>query len=89
MTHQLLQIAYVAFFFGLPGALGFWLARSKGKNPFVWFIFTFFFPPTLMIIYFQGPARPVTGHYRQCPKCREYSKWRETSCRFCQTDLTS
>lgn len=87
MPHEFLQFLYVAVFFLLPGCLGFWLARTKGRNPLLWFVLNGLFPPTLMIIYFQPPKRPVPGHYRQCSKCREYSKWRESVCRFCQTEL--
>jgi hypothetical protein len=89
MSQQLLQIAFFGTFFLLPGIYGGWLSWTKGKNPLLWFLLNAAFPPTLMVTIFQGPARPVEGHYRQCPKCREYSKWRDSVCRFCQTDLTS
>ena len=89
MSHELLQMAYVGVFFLIPGSIGAYVAHTKGKNPFLWFLLNALFPPTLMIIFFQGPARPVPGHYRLCPKCGAYSKWRETACRFCQTDLSA
>jgi hypothetical protein len=88
MPQNFMQFAYIAVFFLLPGSIGAWMARSKGRNPFLWFLINAVFPPTLMITYFQAPVRPVEGYYRQCSKCREYSKWRESVCRFCQTDLT-
>ncbi len=88
MLQQLPQVAYVVVFFLLPGLIGARVAWTKGKNPLPWFLLNGIFPPTLMVTFFQGPARPVQGHYRQCPKCSAYSKWRETECRFCQTDLT-
>ena len=87
MSHLLQQIAFMGFFFLLPGIIGARLAWSKGRNPLLWFLLNGLFPPTLMITMFQGPKRAVAGHYRQCSKCREYSKWRETVCRYCQTDL--
>ena len=87
MAKQWQQIAYMCTFFLVPGIIGGWVARTKGRNPFMWFLLNGIFPPTLMITFFQGPTRPVPGHYKQCPKCREYSKWRETACRFCQTEL--
>jgi hypothetical protein len=87
MVHLLQQIAFMGVFFVLPGVMGAWLAHSKGRNPLLWFVINCLFPPTLMISIFQGPKRPVAGYYRQCTKCLEYSKWRETVCRFCQTDL--
>lgn len=89
MSHQLMQVGFMALFFVLPGVIGGWIAHGKGRNPLIWFLLNGIFPPTLMITLFQSPLRPVDGHYRQCPKCREYSKWRESVCRFCQTSLTS
>lgn len=88
MSQQLMQYAYLGIFFLLPGMVGAWLARTKGRNPVFWFIINSLFPPTLMITIFQGPTRPVQGHYRRCPRCAAYSKWRDSSCRFCQTELT-
>jgi hypothetical protein len=89
MVHLLQQIAFMGFFFVLPGIIGARISWTKGRNPFLWFLANCVFPPTLMITIFQGPSRPVEGHYRQCPKCSEYSKWRETVCRFCQTELSA
>lgn len=87
MSQEILQFVYIGVFFLLPGATGAWLARTKGRNPLLWFLLNCLFPPTLMVTFFQKPARPVQGHYRQCPKCSEFSKWRETECRFCRTEL--
>ncbi len=80
---------FIGVFFLLPGVAGAWIARCKGKNPLLWFLLNALFPPTLMVTIFQKPARAVQGHYRQCPKCSEYSKWRETACKYCQTPLVS
>jgi hypothetical protein len=87
MVHLLQQTAFMGVFFVLPGMIGAWLSWTKGRNPVLWGIINCVFPPTLMITIFQGPRRPVPGHYRQCSKCGEYSKWRDIVCRFCQTDL--
>jgi hypothetical protein len=87
MLHQLQEAAFWGIFFVGPGCYGAWLSWTKGRNPFIWFFVNGIFPPTLMITIFQGPVRPVPGHYRQCTKCQEYSKWKESVCRFCQTDL--
>ncbi|MCM0081535.1 hypothetical protein L4X63_08045 [Geomonas sp. Red32] len=88
MIHAyLLQIAFIVVFFVIPGLVGGWIAWTKGRNPFLWFLLNTLFPPTLMVTIFQGPARAVPGRYRECPNCHEFSKWRETVCRFCKTDL--
>ena len=87
MPENMSQWAFVGIFFILPGLLGAWIARTKGRNPLLWFLLNCLFPPTLMVTIFQRPLREVKGHYRRCPRCREFSKWRETSCRFCGTEL--
>ena len=70
-------------FFVLPGLIGGWIASTKGRSMIGWFLLCCFFPPTLMVIISQGPAREVPGHYRSCPACGELVKWREASCRYC------
>lgn len=78
---------FISVFFVLPGLVGGWIAWSKGRNPLTWLALNMCFPPTLMVTIFQKPVRAVEGHYRQCPKCSEFSKWRETTCKYCQTPL--
>lgn len=87
MSHELQQVAFIGLFFVLPGVVGARLAWTKGRNPLVWLLLNTFFPPTLMVTIFQGPVKPVPGHYRQCPKCAGFTKWRENSCKYCQTPL--
>ncbi len=83
------QIGFYLVFFVLPGVIGAWIAWTKGRNPLLWLVVNGLFPPTLVVTIFQGPVRPVSGHYRQCPSCKEYSKWRETVCKYCQTELSN
>jgi hypothetical protein len=87
MVQLFQQIAFMGIFFVLPGIIGARISWTKGRSPVLWFFVNCVFPPTLMVTIFQGPKKPVPGYYRQCSKCREYSKWRETVCRFCHTDL--
>ena len=88
MSQQLQQFAFIFIFFVLPGLIGGWIAWTKGRNPLGWLLLNTVFPPTLMVTLFQKPLKPVQGHYRQCPKCHEYNKWRQTVCKYCQTPLT-
>lgn len=87
MTDDIRGWIFIAVFFLLPGLIGARLAWSKGRSPFIWFLLNFLFPPTLMVTLFQKPLRAVPGHYRQCPKCKEFVKWREAVCKYCQTEL--
>lgn len=87
MSDDILGWLFIAVFFLLPGLAGGWIAWTKGRNAILWFFLNCLFPPTLMVTLFQKPLRAVPGHYRQCPKCGEYSKWRENTCKYCQTPL--
>ncbi|MBJ6750292.1 hypothetical protein [Geomonas anaerohicana] len=88
MPSNMMEWGFVVVFFLLPGTIGAYVAYSKGRNPLLWFLVNGLFAPTVMITLFQRPLRPVQGHYRQCPNCSEFSKWRESSCRFCGTALS-
>ncbi|GFO69939.1 hypothetical protein GMLC_35180 [Geomonas limicola] len=81
------QVGFYLIFFVLPGVAGARIAWTKGRNPLLWLVVNGLFPPTLLVTIFQGPARPVAGHYRQCPSCREYNKWRESVCKYCQSEF--
>lgn len=87
MSDEIRGWIFIAVFFLLPGLIGGFLAWTKGRNPLGWFALNLFFPPTLMVTIFQKPLRPVQGHYRQCPKCSGFTKWRDTACKYCQTPL--
>jgi hypothetical protein len=87
MSDLLKQTAVIFVFFILPGIVASWLAGTKGRSRLGWLILSTCFPPTLMIIINHGPLREVPGHYRQCPSCREFLKWRATVCKYCQADL--
>lgn len=85
---QLVQeIAFYLVFFAVPGVVGARIAWTKGRNPLLWLVVNGLFAPTLMVTIFQGPARAVPGHYRQCPSCHGYSKWRESVCKYCQSEF--
>jgi hypothetical protein len=88
MMQDLLTQGVVIFLFAvLPGIVGARVAWTKGRNWLGWFLLCGCFPPTLMIALFNGPLREVQGHYRQCPNCREYLKWRDPKCKYCQTEF--
>ena len=83
MSDSLKQFLVIFVFFILPGLAGGWIAGTKGRSRLGWFLLCCFFPPTLMAAIFQGPVREVPGHYRRCPQCGEFIKWRESACKYC------
>lgn len=70
----------------IPGAIGGWLAANRGRNFVGWSALCALFPVFLMVIYFKKPLREVPGKFRQCPSCREYLKWRDAVCKYCQAE---
>lgn len=44
------EMIFLLLLFGLPGAVGFHLARRRGKNPFLWGILSAVFPFFLLIL---------------------------------------
>lgn len=87
MSQTVQEFLFVLIFFALPGIIGARVAWSKGRNWFGWLLLCFFFPPTLIVCLFQAPLREVPGQYRKCPKCGEYLKWREQTCKYCQAEI--
>lgn len=47
------EIIFLMLLFGLPGALGCYLARRRGKNPFIWGLLSAIFPFFLLVLYMQ------------------------------------
>ncbi len=83
MSETVRLVLFIFIFFGVPGIIAARLAFTKGRNPLGWFLLCFFFPPTLMVLLFQGPLREVPGHHRQCPACHEFLPWKNTVCKYC------
>lgn len=70
-------------FFGLPGILGAYLARTRGKNPLLWGLISAPFPFAIFILWYHKPSRTVSGYFRQCTVCGEVSPWKLAACRYC------
>jgi hypothetical protein len=80
--------AFVFFLFcGIPAAAGGWLAANRARSVIGWALLCGLFPVFLLVIYFHKPLREVEGKFRLCPNCREFIKWREPACKYCQTPL--
>ncbi|GFE59314.1 hypothetical protein [Geobacter sp. AOG1] len=73
----------------VPGAVGGWLAANRARNVIGWCLLCALFPVFLLVIYFHKPLREVPGKFRQCPNCREFLKWRDTVCKYCNTEQPS
>jgi hypothetical protein len=87
MSDSLKQILFLFGFFGIPAIVATLLAYRKGRNMFGWFLLGLFFPPTIMILIFQGPVREVEGHYRRCPSCSEFQSWKNEACKYCGASM--
>jgi hypothetical protein len=50
------EMIFLLLLFGLPGALGFYLAKRRGKNPLLWGLMSAVFPVFLLVLrYYHKP----------------------------------
>lgn len=56
------EMIFLLMLFGLPAALGFYMAKRRGKNPFLWGFLSGIFPFFLVVLHMQ---------YK--PKCKDSS----------------
>ncbi|GFE61161.1 YrzE family protein [Geobacter sp. AOG2] len=47
------ELAFLLLLFGLPAAIGFYMARRRGKNPLLWGLLSGIFPFFLVILRMQ------------------------------------
>lgn len=81
------EMIFILLIFGLPAAIGFKLAISRGKNPLLWGLLCVF-PFFLIVLHFEKPKHEIKGHFRMCKKCGETIRWKDTSCKYCGTAVS-
>lgn len=47
------ELVFLLLLFGLPGALGFYMARRRGKNPLLWGLLSAVFPFFIVVLHMQ------------------------------------
>jgi Kef-type K+ transport system membrane component KefB len=47
------ELAFLLLLFSLPAAIGFYLAKRRGKNPFLWGLLSGIFPFFLVVLKMQ------------------------------------
>jgi TM2 domain-containing membrane protein YozV len=47
------ELIFILLFFGIPGLFGFIMARKRGKNPYLWGLFSAVFPFFLVVLKMQ------------------------------------
>lgn len=47
------ELAFLLLLFGVPAAIGFYMARRRGKNPFLWGVLSGIFPFFLVVLHMQ------------------------------------
>jgi len=56
------EMIFLLLLFGLPAALGFYMAKQRGKNPILWGLLSGIFPFFLVVLHVQyKPKGKVTG----------------------------
>jgi hypothetical protein len=76
------EIIFLLLVFGLPAAIGYKLALSRGKNPILWGLLCIF-PFFLIVLHFEKPKHEITGHFRRCAQCGEIYRWKDPVCKYC------
>ena len=75
-------------FFGIPGFVGYRVARERGRNPFLWCIFSAFCPPfPIIVLYMIRPLKVVPGKTIRCPFCQEITFAKINECEVCGEKL--
>jgi hypothetical protein len=82
------EMIFLLLLFGLPAAIGFKLAFSRGKNPFIWGILSGIFPFFLVVLHFHKPTHEIRGYFRKCSNCKSTFPWKDTSCKYCGTAVS-
>ena len=47
------EMIFLLMLFGLPAALGYYMARQRGKNPLLWGLLSGIFPFFLVVLHMQ------------------------------------
>ncbi|MDD5106189.1 MAG: hypothetical protein PHC49_11295 [Desulfuromonadaceae bacterium] len=81
------EMIFLLLIFGLPAALGFKLALSRGKNPFLWGMLSGIFPFFLVVLHFHRPDHEIRGHFRKCRTCGRTVLWKDTVCKYCSAKI--
>ncbi|SRR6266571_323 len=81
------EMIFLLLIFGLPAAIGFKLAMTRGKNPLLWGLLCVF-PFFLIVLHFEKPKHEIKGHFRKCRQCGETFPLKATACKYCGTAVT-
>jgi hypothetical protein len=82
------EMIFLLLIFGLPAAVGFKLALSRGKNPLLWGMLSGVFPFFLVVLHFHKPTHEIRGHFRKCAHCDRTFPWKDTVCKYCGTAVS-
>jgi hypothetical protein len=77
---------FILVIFAIQGAIGGWLAYNRGRTVAGWCVLCALFPIFLLVIYFHKPLKEVPGKFKRCHSCREFIKWRDAVCKYCQAE---
>lgn len=81
------EMIFLLLLFGLPAAVGFKLAISRGKNPLLWGMLSGIFPFFLVVLHFHKPTHEIHGHFRKCAHCDRTFPWKDSVCKYCGTAI--
>ena len=82
------EMIFLLMLFGLPAAVGFKWAISRGKNPLMWGVLCGVFPFFLLVLHFNKPSHEIRGHFRKCRQCGATFPWKAPECKYCGTAVS-
>jgi len=77
---------FAVLFQGLIAILAGIIASKKGRNPFLWGLACFIFPPLILVVGILPPLIK-TGKTKQCPYCKKVLQESDTECRYCGKEM--
>lgn len=80
---EITEYLFLGLFFGVPGLVGAWLARTRGRNPFMWGMAAALFPFVVLVLWYQKPDHEVPGYFRKCSACGATYPWKRDRCSYC------
>lgn len=81
------EMIFLLLLFGLPAALGFKFAVSRGKNPLLWGLLCGVVPFFLIVLHFNKPTHEIHGHFHLCSSCGQTFPWKDSVCKYCGTSI--
>ncbi len=87
LSLKIYTIATVILLFGVPGAVGGYMAWERSRSIVFWFIISMMPPIPHIVLGFLKPLKAVDGRSRFCLHCGRIVLWKAMTCPLCEGEL--